>query len=252
MVPDVVEELVISSDAKSLDQDSLRMKLSEPDEHALEQAILLKEKYGGKVTVAILEAPEVDEILFSALAKGADRVIKITGNWAGIQTLIAAKIFSSFFSIQAAQSPDSTLLLTGSQALDDLDGELAPYLSEYLSLPYIGVVTGVSCDLEKKEIIAIKEFAGGMRGKFKLVLPAVLGIQSSEKPPRYVPVAKVRSAMKSGKVETMQIPPPEIQPGIRVEKLFEPTGAGKAEMIEGPAAQISAQIAEILLKRGLI
>jgi len=37
----------------------------------------------------------------------------------------------------------------------------------------------------------MKEFRGGCAGQFEMPLPAVLGIQSAEKPPRYVPVAKV-------------------------------------------------------------
>jgi electron transfer flavoprotein beta subunit len=42
-----------------------------------------------------------------------------------------------------------------------------------------------------------------MREKYEVELPAVLGIQSAEKPPRYVPFAKVRAVMKSAKIETM-------------------------------------------------
>jgi electron transfer flavoprotein alpha/beta subunit len=38
------------------------------------------------------------------------------------------------------------------------------------------------------------EFPGGVRGEYEVKLPAVLGIQAAEKPPRYVPVAKVRAA----------------------------------------------------------
>ena len=34
-------------------------------------------------------------------------------------------------------------------------------------------------------------------GRFEVALPAVLGIQAAEKPPRYVPVAKVRAAIKT-------------------------------------------------------
>ncbi|MBU1423688.1 MAG: electron transfer flavoprotein subunit beta/FixA family protein, partial [Bacteroidetes bacterium] len=81
MVPDVVEELVIGEDGKSLDTQWLRMKLNDPDEHALEEAVILKEKYGGTVTVVAMEAPEVEEVLFTALAKGADRAVKLPGDW---------------------------------------------------------------------------------------------------------------------------------------------------------------------------
>ena len=75
MVPDVVEELEVSSDGKALDTEFLRLILSESDDHAMEEALLLKERHGGSVTVLAVDAPEVDDALFTALAKGADRAI---------------------------------------------------------------------------------------------------------------------------------------------------------------------------------
>ena len=79
MAPDVVEELEIAPDGKSLDLDYLRLILSESDDHALEEALLLKERHNAKVTVLALDAPEVDDALFTALAKGADRAVKVVG-----------------------------------------------------------------------------------------------------------------------------------------------------------------------------
>ena len=79
MVPDTVEELNVSADGKTLDSEFLRFKLSEPDEHALEQALILKEKCGGKVTVVTIDSGDVDETLYTAVAKGADRVVKVVG-----------------------------------------------------------------------------------------------------------------------------------------------------------------------------
>ncbi|MBU1181956.1 MAG: electron transfer flavoprotein subunit beta/FixA family protein [Proteobacteria bacterium] len=252
MVPDVVEELVIGEDGKSLDTQWLRMKLNDPDEHALEEAVILKEKYGGTVTVVAMEAPEVEEVLFTALAKGADRAVRLPGDWTGIQAPAIAKLFASFFSSANLQFSSETLILIGSQAIDDLEGEVAPYLAEILGAPYVGVVTGIRLDEEKKKTIVMKEFAGGLRGEFELPLPAVLGIQAAEKPPRYVPVAKVRSIMKSARIETVDVSPPEIVSGLSVERLFIPEATGKAEMLEGPPETITAKIVELLTERGLI
>ncbi|MBU1298764.1 MAG: electron transfer flavoprotein subunit beta/FixA family protein [Bacteroidetes bacterium] len=262
MVPDVVEELVIGEDGKSLDTQWLRMKLNDPDEHALEEAVILKEKYGGTVTVVAMEAPEVEEVLFTALAKGADRAVKLPGDWTGMQAPAIAKLFTSYFSsanLQIAPSASGgsglgseTLILIGSQAIDDLEGEVAPYLAEILGAPYVGVVTGIRLEEEKKKAIVMKEFAGGLRGEFELPLPAVLGIQAAEKPPRYVLVAKVRSIMKSARIETVEVSPPEIVTGLFVERMFVPEAAGKAEMIEGPPEKVSARIIEILVECGII
>lgn len=252
MVPDVVEELVVADTGKSLDTQFLRMKLNDPDDYSLEEALILKEKYGGTVTVVAMEAAEVDDVLFTALAKGADRIVKIPGDWTGIQAPAIAKVLASYFSSAGRQLGPDTLVLLGSQAIDDLEGEVAPYLSEILTAPYIGVITGISLDAGKKKVNVIKEFAGGLRGEFELPLPAVIGIQAAEKPPRYVPVAKVRSIMKTAKIETVEIASPEITSGVSIEKMFIPEAGGKAKMIEGEPEQISAQIIDLLKESGIL
>ena len=71
MVPDIVEELEVSDDGSSLDQEYLRFIVNERDDYALEQALLLRDSLQAEVTVVAPEAPEVDDVLYTALAKGA-------------------------------------------------------------------------------------------------------------------------------------------------------------------------------------
>ena len=251
MVPDVVEDLVIAADGRSLDTQSIRMKLNEPDEHALEQAVLFKERYGGKVTAVAPDAPELDDVLFTALAKGVDRTVKLQGDFAGLQAPTLARILAGFLSFTKQQLTSETVLLLGSQAIDDLEGEVSSYLADILGLPYVGVVTGLRFDETTKKITVMKEFAGGLRGEFEVSLPALLGVQSAEKAPRYVPIAKVRAAMKSARIEILDIPPAEKVPGVLIDKLFPPEVAERAEMLEGSPQEISARIVELMSQRGL-
>jgi electron transfer flavoprotein beta subunit len=250
MVPDTVEELNVASDDKSLDSEYLRFKLNDPDEHALEEALLLKEKAGGKVTVVALDAPEVDDVLFTALAKGADRAVKIAVDQPSLGTVATAKVFAAFLTSDRASITPDTLVLPGSQAIDDLEGEVAAYLAETLNLPSVGVVSSVSPAGGK--VVVLKEFSGGMRGEYEVTLPAVLGIQSAERPPRYVPVAKVRAVMKSAKIETVNVAAPEAAKALAVERMYKPEVASRAQMLEGSSEEIAAQIAGILAERGII
>jgi electron transfer flavoprotein beta subunit len=251
MVPDVVEELEIEADGKALDTQWLRMIPSEPCEHALEQALLLKEKYGGEVTVLALDAAELDDALFTATAKGADRVIKLVGGVEGIQSPTEAELLAQY--VEENQLAESnTLLLTASQSIDDLQGELGPRLADKLTLPFIGVITAIEIDEAKGTSVVTKEFAGGLRGKFEVVLPAVLGIQAAEKPPRYVPVAKVMNAMKTAQIEEAEAVLPEKSNGFTIDKMFKPEQSGRAEMLEGSPEDITKRIADILQEKGLI
>jgi len=252
MVPDVVEELEVAQDGKALDTEFLRLILSESDDHALEQAILLKERHGGTVTVLAMDAPEIDDALYTALAKGADRAMKVTADEPGLGTRAAANILAEIIRADESLSR-ADLILTGTQALDDLDGLVAPIIAQSLGRPYLGIVTAVAPD-GAKSVTVVKEYPGSVRGEFDVALPAVLGIQAAEKPPRYVPVAKVRAAMKSQKIGTAEVP--TMADGgcrlVEVLALSKPVVSGQAEMLEGDAGEVSAKLCEILASRGLL
>jgi electron transfer flavoprotein beta subunit len=250
MVPDTVEELNVASDNRSLDAEYLRFKLDDPDEHALEQALLLKEKCGGTITVLALDAPEVDDALFTALAKGADHAVKIPVDQATLGTVATARAFAAFFSSLSSPPGADTLILPGSQAIDDLEGEVSAYLAELLKLPYVGVVCSVA-PVDGK-VVVLKEFSGGLRGKFEVPLPAVLGIQSAEKPPRYVPVAKVRAVMKSAKIEEAALTEPDRPIRLDIERMYKPEATGRAEMFEGAPEEVADKVVEVLAKSGVI
>ena len=251
MVPDVVEELKIADDGKTLDKDWIRMKLNECDEHALEEAIILKEKYGGTVTVVALDVPELDDALYNALAKGADKVIKIVGEWQDLTSPAIASIYTKY--VKDNDLLDSnTLILSGSQAIDDIEGEMIYYLAEMLNLPVYGVVTTVNYDSNKSMLYLFKEFSSGIRGEFETKLPAVLGIQAAENPPRYIPIAKIRTVMKTSKIEEVDFPPDGLPLGLEIDKLFEHETSGRAKMLEGSNEDIVQKIISIFKDKGII
>ena len=252
MAPDVVEELDIAPGGQALDLRGQRMVVSESDEHALEEALLLKERHGGKVTVLALDAPDVDEVLFAALAKGADRAIKIKVT-KGLTTSVAADTLAQVIGSELGLTP-ADLILCGVQAVDDLDGLIAPLIACQLGLPFLGIVTGLWVDATGSRAFAIKEYPGGVRGEFEVAIPAVFGIQAAERPPRYIPVAKVRAAMKSHAIECIPAPLPvdAVTPLIQVLAMRKATLAPRAEILEGSPDGVSDRVCEILAGRDLI
>ena len=82
--------------------------------------------------------------------------------------------------------------------------------------------------------------------------PAVLGVQAAEKPPRYVPVAKVRGAMKSGTIEEVDIEVPELADRLTVDRMFKPELTGRAEMLEGSPEEVAERLAGIFAEQGLV
>ena len=78
---DLVEELELNDDGTDVEREYLKFVANEWDEQALEEALLLKEAAGGTVTVVGIDETDVDGTLFAALAKGADRAVKLSGDF---------------------------------------------------------------------------------------------------------------------------------------------------------------------------
>ena len=136
------------------------------------------------------------------------------------------------------------IILTGVQAHNDLDGALGPLMAEYLEMPYIGYVAGVT--MEGETCIVRKEFPGGLIGELQVNLPAVLGIQSAESPPRYVAVSKVRQAMKTVALDEKAGAALDLSGGPTVSRMFQPESTERAEMIEGDIDSVAERLVEIL------
>lgn len=247
LVPDLVEELEIAPNGKALDLAWLRLIINEFDNHAIEQAVLLKEKIGANVTVISLEAEGVEDMLFTTAAKGADRLIKLTGLDEEAKPTNQS-LAQSLAELLKEINPD--LILTGVQAHDDLTGDLGPQIAEFLDLPYVGYISGVSVDGPLAK--TFKEYPGGLLAEMEISLPAVLGIQASEQPPRYVAISKVRQMMSTASIEEQAIGDLDVEGDFVIDRMYLPEATEKAEMLEGSEEEIAAQLTSILQDLGLL
>jgi electron transfer flavoprotein beta subunit len=251
-VPDLIEPLEIDSCGAALDLGSASFIVNESDDHALEQAILMKEATGATVNVVALDFGEVDNTLYTAAAKGADRVFKVPLDGPPPPPRAAAVILA-----EALKPLDADLVLVGVQAHDELDGGLSPFLAAALNLPYVGVIRGVKAGPEPGSVTVCKEFPGAVMARLKVKLPAVLGILGADQPPRYVPVSRIRAAMKSTQFAEV---PVATSPGLdtgtpalfTICRLYPPISGSHAQMLTGSEAEIAARIAEILAEKGML
>lgn len=244
-VPDLVEELLIDEQGSGLDPSAVRWMLNEFDDHALEQAILLKEKFGGQVTVLAPDYEGAEDVLYTAAAKGADRLVRLAADYpAGINSHALARLFAS-----SSHKYQPDLILTGVSAHNSLDGPLGPLLAGVLEWPYVGYVSGVKPAGNK--VTVIKDYPGGLKAEVEIGLPAVLGIQAAETPPRYVPIAKIRLAMKAAKIE-IENGELDLDGGLVPTHMHTPVSNGRAEMIEGDVDQVAEKLAATLQELGLL
>ncbi|MFZ5910787.1 MAG: electron transfer flavoprotein subunit beta/FixA family protein [Chloroflexota bacterium] len=244
-VPDLVEELSIDASGAALDTTWLRLIINEFDDHAVEQAILLKERNGGQVIVTTIESEGADDFLFTAAAKGADHLVKLTGDVNNVNNHALARAYTNLLK---EFQPD--LVLTGVQAHNDLDGSIGPLLAEYLGMPFVGYVSGITASDGK--VVVRKEYPGGLIAEIEVKLPAVLGIQAAEQPPRYVAYSKIRQMMGTMKIEEHPLPELDLSGSATVSRMYQPEAAEHAAMIEGGADEVADKIIGILKELGTL
>lgn len=241
-IPSIADDLPVKGN--NVDFDSVDFVLNEWDEHSIEQAVLIKEAVGGTVTVIGVDLiGELDNALHLALAKGADKAVKITADDPAADSHMQAKWLAEAI---RGMSPD--LVFAGVQASNDLDGQIGPMIAAYLDMPYIGGTSAI--EVSNGTATVSKEFPGGVGMKYAVTLPFVAGVQSAPKPPRYAPVSKVRQMAQTATVEKVA-PSGEASSGLTFKKMAPPVATGHAEMIEGSPKEVAAKIVELLKSKGL-
>ena len=244
--PDLVEELDLNDDATDVDREFLKFVLSEWDDQALEEALLVKEASGGEVIVVGFGDPDVELSLSTALAKGADRAVNLTGLGEGwIDSHTRAAVLAQWLSGQEVD-----LVLAGVQAVDDLDGQLPPLLAATLGWPHVGVVIGV--EGKDNTIQVSQEFGGGKASRLEVKLPAVVGVQAARQPPRYASITRIRQAQQAGGIEEVTVTKPDADAGITVRRLFEPEKTGHAEMLTGSPEDVADRILDLIRSKGML
>lgn len=251
-VPDLVEEIELTADETGIEREYLKFVLNEWDAQALEEALLLKDAGGAEVVaVGAADDPEIDQTLYTALAKGADAAVRLADasagspGPAGTSVVARAALLAGYLEAEPAD-----LVITGVQAADDPDGQLPPTLATLLDLPHVSVV--VSVEAADGSVTVRQEFAGGLSHELQVQMPAVIGVQSARQAPRYAPITRIRQAMQTGGLTERAVMPRAPRGGLVLRRMHRPARSGRAEMLAGSPGDVAGQIVELLRARGLV
>jgi len=251
-VPETADaDVVIDKSGKDIDKSGLVFDLNEWDSYAIEEAILLKEKLGGTVTVLSMGGEDSNESLRKCLAMGADDAIRLTDPaFNGSDGFATAKILA-----EAIRKIPYDLILAGTQAEDDGYGQVGVVLAELLGIPHASLVNKL--EAQDKKVTAHRELEGGLEEVFEIDLPAVLTIQTGINEPRYVSIMGIRKVakkeIKSLGTTDLNLKAEEVGisgSDIKLEKIFLPPVGGGAEMLEGKPEEIAVKIFDILKDKG--
>jgi electron transfer flavoprotein beta subunit len=246
MTPDLSEDFDLTEDGTDIDREWVDIKQNEFDDHALEEAILLKEAKGATVTAIALAGDGVDRMLQSAIARGADAAIRLDpeDDEQALESRAAAPLFA-----KAIEDLSADLVITGVQTPEDVYGQLAPYLGAILDWPQLSAASGIT--VSDKGIRVRQEYSGGRAALIETTLPAVVGLQTASQPPRYVSGSKLRQAIGSDALQGQDAGEPG-STDAKITALRVPESGSGAEMIDGSPEEVAARIRQILSEAGML
>jgi electron transfer flavoprotein beta subunit len=246
LMPKAGDELEVDSSGTDIDRDLVEMAMSDLDDQALEEAVLIKEASGATVTAVGLRSEGIEQALHVAYARGADRIVLAdAGDLDPYDSRSAARAFAAAF---RELGPD--LVLVGVQTPTDLFGQTAPFVAVELGWPQANVVVGVTVDGDVARVT--QEYAGGRLSVLGLSLPAVVGVQSASSPPRYVSMGRLRQAMTEASAEPLTV---SVEGGGATSDLVglaRPEPQSRATMLEGDAEEVAEKILTVLRERGAL
>jgi electron transfer flavoprotein beta subunit len=251
-VPDTSEnEIELNSAGNDIERDELVYSINEPDNYAVEEALQITAKVGGKVTVVTVGGEDDEEILRREMAMGAHQGALISddafhgSDGKGIATILKAFV----------QKGNYDLILTGVQA-EDGAAQVGGMLAAMLDYPFASLVNSIEV-LDGKKLKVGREVAGGNREMNEIDLPCVLSIQTGINEPRYVGMRGIR-AVATVPIPTHSASDLAIDPGTfgeaaakvkRVDYFVPALGKG-AEMLRGSREENVEKVLELVAAKG--
>ncbi len=144
------------------------------DLYALEEALQLRDRFGGQVTVITMGPAMADTSLRKALAYGADRAVLLTDRFfAGADTLATSFALSAGIAKLAEEAPVD-IVFTGKQTIDGDTAQVGPGIAKRLALHQLTYVEHIDrLDLDAREIVVRRRAEGGVQ-VLKTGLPCLI------------------------------------------------------------------------------
>jgi electron transfer flavoprotein beta subunit len=149
------------------------------DLYAIELAIRLKEKHGGKVTAFTMGPPAADKALKEAIAMGCDAGVLLTDRaFAGSDTWATSYALSR----AVAKMGNYDLILAGERATDGDTGQVGPCLAAWLDLPVLTYVGSIESS-DERHIVARRLVEEGYQ-RVDVQLPCLITVVKEVANPR--------------------------------------------------------------------
>ncbi len=241
-VPDTETQIKVGSDGKSIVTDDIKWVMNPYDEHGVEEALRIKEKFGGEVTVVGLGPKRVTESIRTALAMGADKGMLISDEaLEGSDSLAVAKALAA-----AIKDLDYDLIFSGQRGVDDDMGVVGANIAEFLDIPQLSVIDKVEVAEDGKSVKVNRPIEGSTL-VIESPLPALITTQKGLNEPRYASLPGIMKAKKKPfdekTLSDLGLDAAEFGEGARKVKILEikpPPAREAGKIVEGETPQEKA------------
>ncbi|HEQ71578.1 MAG TPA: electron transfer flavoprotein subunit beta/FixA family protein [Spirochaetia bacterium] len=252
-VPDTTD-VKINPETNTLIREGVASIINPFDVYALEEAVRLKEKFGGTVNVLSMGPPQVDASLREAISVGADEAYLLSDRaFAGADTLATAYTLAA--GIRKLGGAD--VILMGRQAIDGDTGQVGPEVAENLSIPHLTDIKKIE-SLEADGTAVVQRMLEEGYVRIKVKLPIVMTVVKEINEPR-LPSLRGKMNAKKKEITVWGAADIEVDPqrlGLtgsptQVVKIFTPPKPSGGKIFEGGVTESVAELLSELKKAGL-
>ena len=166
------------------------------DLYAIEEALRLKDRYHGRVTVLSMGPPQAETALRKAISFGADEAVLLTDrSFAGADTLATSYALAAAIGKIHEELPVD-LVFTGKQTIDGDTAQVGPGIAKRMGLELLTYVSQIDeLDLEQREIVVRRRAEGGVQ-VLKTRLPALVTMLEGTNEVRFATMANMFRAAR--------------------------------------------------------
>jgi electron transfer flavoprotein beta subunit len=226
-VPDTAIALKIKGDSPEIETENIPWVINPYDEYAMEEALRLKEKFGGDIIVITVGQKRAENILRNCIAFGADRAIRVNDNSLKEKdSLVTSRILA-----KVIKDIGYDIILCGKESVDYGYAQTGQMIAEFLQIPCVSAIKKLEISTSAKEAICHREIEEGFE-VIKCNLPAVFTAQKGLNIPRYASLSGIMKAKKT-KIETLETDAWSFKPKIRITNLSYPPKRQEGKIIKG-------------------
>ena len=243
----MVSELPWDPKSGTLRRDVAEGMMNPACANALESALQIKRRYGAHISAITMGPPMAEEVLYEAIAIGADSGILLTD-----PRLAGGDTYATSFTLARAIEkvcPDYDLILCGCYTSDSETAQVGPQLAEELDIPGAAYIEQLEI---KDRTLRMQRLSDDFIETLEMDLPGLVTVATAANIPRYPALEGLETAFDRPDIQTLSAADLDLDPqtiGVlgsptKILNVYSPTAEKKNLIMKGAAKKIVDEIFE--------